>query len=276
MDKALAELRNDDLGQAATVHQVRKRCKKIRALLRLVRGSLSNPEMYASENACFRDAARSLSALRDAEALLEAYDKLIEGCVDSADRPQFGSLRRELAHQGEPLGQQIQDPAESLRLFHEMMTDARGRAACWHLGGDGFTAIVRGLGRTYRRGRRARTEAYRDPTGDNFHDWRKRVKYHWYHCRLLRDIWKPVMSARIGELDKLATLLGDYHDLVVLRRRVEDLASEVDDVELAQRVLDVIERRQEEIRLGAHPCGRKLFAEKPKHLRRRFEAYWNA
>ncbi|MEZ4569166.1 MAG: hypothetical protein R2849_02320 [Thermomicrobiales bacterium] len=42
VEKALAELDDSDLDRHATVHQVRKRCKKIRGLLRLVRPGLEN------------------------------------------------------------------------------------------------------------------------------------------------------------------------------------------------------------------------------------------
>ena len=51
-------------GSRATVHDVRKRCKKVRGLLRLVRPGLG-PD-YRRANADVRDAARELSSLRDA------------------------------------------------------------------------------------------------------------------------------------------------------------------------------------------------------------------
>jgi hypothetical protein len=47
-------------------------------------------------------------------------------------------------------------------------------------------------------------------------------------------------------------------------------------VRVAQRVLGMIEQRQDAIRREAHPCGTRLFAGKPKHLRRRFRCWWNA
>ena len=66
--KALAEIDDDKLDRQAAVHQARKRCKKIRGLIRLVRSGFAD---YAVENAIFRDAARTLSFMRDTEAALE-------------------------------------------------------------------------------------------------------------------------------------------------------------------------------------------------------------
>ncbi len=65
-----------------TVHEVRKRCKEIRAALRLVRGVLPT---YSAENAHYRDAARRLSDIRDAQALVETFDDHVTPAVESAD-----------------------------------------------------------------------------------------------------------------------------------------------------------------------------------------------
>ncbi|MFO7549934.1 MAG: CHAD domain-containing protein, partial [Haliea sp.] len=70
MDRALEDIADSDIDRHDTLHQMRKRCKKIRALLRLARGDLDNScQVYQRENECFREAARSLSSFRDAEAL---------------------------------------------------------------------------------------------------------------------------------------------------------------------------------------------------------------
>ncbi len=272
IDKALAEIRDGGLDQAETVHQVRKRCKKIRGLLRLVRDSFSDPDLYSTENAYFRDAARSISAVRDAHVLIETFDKLMAASISNVNRGPFESIRRALVDHRDQLVEQTGDLPEKLNAFFAKMTDARRRVAFWRIGTSGSEAALPGLKRTYRRARKAMGEAYDAPSPERFHEWRKRVKYHWYHCRLLRDLWRPVMKARIGELDDLATLLGDYHDLDVLRARVEGLA----DRDATGPLDEMIGQRQQAIRQEAHPTGKRVFAEKPKHLIRRLQCYWQA
>jgi CHAD domain-containing protein len=276
IDKGLAEIHDEAVDRHDAVHQVRKRCKKVRAVLRLVRGSLSDPDAYSAENAHFRDAARGLSGLRDAEALLEAYDKLMEGVPAHVDRRHFTGIHRRLSLRKENAGEHVGDLSSSLKTFARQMEDARGRIASWHINTDGPEAIEHGLKRTYRRSRRGMDAAYVEPTGERFHEWRKRVKYHWYHCRLLRDIWPPIMKARIGELDTLADLLGDYHDLVVLKSTIESEPEEAGDVDVRARFCALLEQRQGEIRREARPLGQRLFVEKPKHINRRFRGYWDA
>src|SRR6056297_1051257 len=72
--KAVDEIEDEELDRHETVHQVRKRCKKLRGLVRVVRPAIG--DAYDRENACFRDAARSLSSLRDAQSLIDTLDDL--------------------------------------------------------------------------------------------------------------------------------------------------------------------------------------------------------
>ena len=61
------------------VHGVRKTSKRVRALLRLIRGELGE-EAYRRENAALRDVARELSALRTATVEIE----ILKGLADDA------------------------------------------------------------------------------------------------------------------------------------------------------------------------------------------------
>src|SRR5262245_2995118 len=59
------------------VHATRKCIKKTRASLRLLRDVIP-VETYRRENETLRDAARPLSATRDAKILIDALDSLVE------------------------------------------------------------------------------------------------------------------------------------------------------------------------------------------------------
>lgn len=97
LDKAVAELKSDELPRHEQVHQVRKRCKKIRGLLRLVRPSLG--ETYKRENAHYRDAARRLSDLRDSHTLQSNFEKLLRHFEGQLDGDAFSPVREMLQRQ---------------------------------------------------------------------------------------------------------------------------------------------------------------------------------
>src|SRR5438045_3832500 len=61
---------------SAEIHEARKAIKRSRATLRLLRNTLSD-HAYRLENSTLRDAAKPLSAVRDARVLLESLDDLM-------------------------------------------------------------------------------------------------------------------------------------------------------------------------------------------------------
>src|SRR3954447_10069692 len=76
IDHALDELRGQtDSSTEETVHEERKDMKKLRALLRLARDELGD-NVYRRENTCFRDVARELSGVRDADVMLGTLKRL--------------------------------------------------------------------------------------------------------------------------------------------------------------------------------------------------------
>ena len=271
VDRALAELDDAELDDHETVHQVRKRCKKVRGLVRLVRPALG--DTYAAVNGWFRDAARRLSDVRDAQAMREFYDDLTGRFDDQIDRTAFASIRSELTRQLHRF--ERSDLEERLARFRADMVEARERIDGWRLDASGWSAVEGGLRKTYRRARERMADASDDPTPERFHEWRKRVKYHWYHMRLLRELWWPVLEVRVEASHDLSDLLGDAHDAAVFvdhLRQAPDRYGRPADVEVMTALANGHRADLERRALGA---GGRLLAEKPRALVRRFGRYWD-
>src|SRR5262245_47740548 len=75
VDRAAEEAGSSESNAAEAVHKVRKRCRQIRSVLKLIRPVLG--EAYVAENAWYRDAAARLSGIRDAQVVNDAYDDLL-------------------------------------------------------------------------------------------------------------------------------------------------------------------------------------------------------
>jgi CHAD domain-containing protein len=236
------------------VHDARKDMKKLRALLRLVRGELGET-VFRREADTFRDAARELSGVRDADVMLATLADL-----ESRYGAETGPVRQAVeAHRLRTTGGAR---GQAAKVATEVLTEARGRVADWPLERDGFEALEGGLRRTYRRGRRAWRGALDDPSNENLHEWRKRVKDLWYHCSILEETWKPVMRALADEAHELSDRLGDDHDLTLLL----DFG--------AESLEPLIATRRRELQEEAFAYGIRLFADKPKAFVRRIE-YWS-
>lgn len=260
--RARETLARTDMPAAKRVHETRKRFKEVRALLRLVRGPLG--KQFALENAWFRDAARELAAARDAEAVLEALEKL------DLPRTAARSVRKVL-----DLKRAAHPPLEPLITnVLDQLVIAQGRLGMWPQIEDTFDAIAPGLLRTYRAGRRGMLE---HQSAEELHDWRKRVKEHWYHVQLLRQVWPEMMKPYADVLSTLSKALGDHHDLHVLREMLVASAPEsLPHTPALGTALGAIDTRQAELEAEAVSIGRRVYAEKPAAWLARMRNVWKA
>ncbi len=272
LDKAVEEIGDANLDRHEVVHQVRKRCKKLRGLLRLVRPEFAG---YNFENTFFRDAARELAYIRDAQSIIDCYDSLIDNFKEYIEEEKFTGLRQHLVARCRHLADDNNVLNEKLDEFLAEMQDARRRVESWSLGGDGFAALEGGLKKTYSRGRKAMHKTLQEPSTENMHEWRKRVKYHWYHVRLLHGIWPEMMDVHCNFADQLSGLLGDDHDLAVLHQTLQKDVEQLDDISSLQVLYSLIDRRRIDLQTQACWLGRLLFSESPGCLAGRLHGYWN-
>lgn len=274
IEKALAEIDDPQLDRHETVHQVRKRCKKIRGLLRLIRPAASN--VYQRENVAFRDAARRLSYVRDAHALVETSDDLKSTFADQLDTARFDAMRRALLTRRDRITQDEGKLEKQLRNVRQQMVKANERTGSWSLEAKGFDALEQGLAKTYGRSRKAMQAAYGDPTPDHFHEWRKRVKYHCYHLRILELVWKKTVKKQRREAERLGQMLGDDHNLAVLAGLLQSEPKTYGKPRDVQALLALLEARRAELQTLAQPLGERLFAETKQAFAKRFRAYWSS
>ena len=256
---------------AAAIHGARKDLKKLRSLLRLVRRELGE-DVFAAESKRYRDAGRLLAGSRDAEVRLQTLVALRvnrESTLPAADtalwESQLEAERDEIVAAAEREAGQIERARKKIAAGHD-------RVGSWPLRGDTWKLAEPGLRRGYRDGRRAMKRVRKDSSAENVHRWRKRTKDLWYQLRIVRNAWPQPLDAAIDQAHELADLLGDHHDLAVLR---EDLASRWG-VSGKAAFETAIGQRQQELLATALELGARIYAEKPQAFSRRLEAYWLA
>ncbi len=250
------------------VHDARKDMKKLRALLRLVRGEVGE-KVFRREADTFRDAARDLSGVRDADVMLATLADL-----DERYGAETGPVRQAVeAHRLRTTGGGRQLAA---RTAIAMLTEARERVDGWPLERDGFEALEDGLERSYRRGRRNWRAAVKESSNENLHEWRKRVKDLWYHCSILEGAWKPVMAVLGDEAHELSDRLGDDHDLAVLLAWAHEHATALDGMQRLLIFEEIVQRRRQELQAEAFAYGARLYADKAGTFTGRVESWWRA
>ena len=255
------------------IHEARKSVKKIRGVLRLVRPELG--KTYKKENASFRDVGQQLSELRDAAALLEVFDQLNKKFSGAIERKTLGAIKRGLENQKRETEQRLQ-PENVIRETMKTLASAAQRSKTWPLSKDGFEGVAPGLELSYREGRKALKKAEQDQNAVSYHDLRKRVKDHWYHVRLLENLWTDVMQAHETSLKDLETWLGDDHNLAVLREKVEENPENFGDESGIQVFLALAAQHQQELRSNSITLAHRVYADKTRLFVRNLGQLWKA
>ncbi|MBX2800232.1 MAG: CHAD domain-containing protein [Myxococcales bacterium] len=229
-DTALSGLRQGP--SEGAVHEARKSCKRARAAVALVAGGLP-PAQAKTLDRAFRDAARPIGAVRDADVMR----KTLASLGSSEEAP-------EVERQG---------PCAAAVAALEA---ARQQVEAADLSAVTHTTLLEGLVSSWRSARREWDDANDDGHPEAFHEWRKAVKQLLYHVQLLTELDEPVMGALDTQLDVLQEALGDHHDLYVLA----STAPEADGDALKARALQLEDR--------ALALGSWVLSSPPRNLRR--------
>ena len=275
---------NGDFG--AAVHESRKAMKRVRALLRLVRGEVSD-KIFKFENRSLRDIAHTVSPIREAAAAVESAEIIRALYGDFLAPATFEEMTANLARRRDRIEDRaIEDPKLMGRLIRDLER-AHNRFAAWPtdpeatkaygLGiADSYSAIRPGLHATYQNGRRNMVRAYDSHIPEHFHSWRKRVKDLRHQMEFLIPLWPEMIASMAVTLTRLGDLLGEDHDLVGLMRLLATEPELAPDPRERSLFAALANQRRRELQTAAEVLGRRVYADKPGSLTDRFGEYWDS
>ncbi|MCX7864487.1 MAG: CHAD domain-containing protein, partial [Novosphingobium sp.] len=215
-----------------------------------------------------------VSCARDPHVMLERFDGLLRHDDHGESAGAMVELRSylaSLAHQADAA-----DLDGAMAVVRHRMVEARKRASCWHIEKDGWPALAKGLGSCLRQARKAALTAEAHPDMESFHELRKRIKDHWYHCRLLVALWPEAMAVRSKAAGELGELLGEHHDLAVLVQRLMAGCGAWGDKFRVKQVVALAEARARKLEKQAWPMIERLLAQKPAQLKAHWGRLWRA
>jgi CHAD domain-containing protein len=248
-------------------HEVRKEIKKLRSVLRLMRREIGK-KTYSKRAKTFREGATLLTAFRDAQVKVAAFERLAKHFRHKFPAGWFSEIERAL---------QKNCRAEKKKLGRAIMSlkgilhDSKHQIGELKIDSKGWKAIAPGLKKIYGRGREALATARREPSPENFHEWRKRVKDLGYQLHLLCPARPRKLRRQAEHLEKLGDFLGDDHDLFMLGKFAADKFARAQNREAFEKL---IESRQKRLRSAALKLGARFYREKPHHFCRRIGGYW--
>jgi CHAD domain-containing protein len=262
IDEVIADLKKPSGQVHDVVHDTRTGCKKTRAVLRLVKPHI-HPELYRRENLRFRDAARPLTEIRDAEVRISTLDKLYDSQRKYIPKKVYQRLRKKLEMDYRYICEQVLDKERALDESMSIVMSGLRHVNELRPHRTGWPVIEQGLKQTYRRGYSAYNSAADVATMENLHEWRKQAKYLWYQLQLMEEMGKPIQKLS-KQFHKLTDLLGNDHDLAMLEYKLQSdhIAHKKVDPGLTQ----AITRQRQKLQKEAVALGKKIYDEKPRRF----------
>ncbi len=262
---ARAMIGDPDLDRSEAIHRTRRCLKRVRSLWDVL-----EPLPGANRDGRIRqvrDAARLLAPARDADVMAAEARRLherAEGAAHLATEAFLGRCedRARHAHLATPPFDLV---AARMRACE---ADARSLPTAF----EGGRLLAESLVAAYRRGRKDWREIDDGATGDALHDWRKRVK-HRRHLSAIVPIDTPVTSRSVQtDLDQLGEILGEEHDLAVMRHRIENDPDLMPETKGRDDLLDLIARRRRKLKKAALELGGDLYDLRSRAFERELEA----
>jgi len=264
---------------AERARNARVATKKIRAVLRLICPHDLNTAQHPER--LFRDAARTLSDVREAGAVLGTLERLQSEASGKMDGRCLYVARRALTSVTAETPDRDARVTAAFKAFSRALDHGLSRVkngSLLHIGKSGaFDWAAEGFETGYAQARRSFKRALHTPSAARLHTWRKRTKTHAFHHALLSTKWPAMMQSWQGALKQLGGSLGYERDLGLLGERIREYLTAHEESEgRVQSLLTWIEKRRAALRKEAFNLGEHLFAEKPKAVTRRVAAWWQA
>ena len=255
-----------------SIHETRKSMKRIRAVLRMIRDEIGYSSYYR-ENTFYRDLSRNLSEIRNFEVLSGSIQNLQKDLSNTIPADVFALLEGELDRQWNLVAG---GPAVLTQLLKEIagkIEIARDRIYDFPIKHNDFRAFEGGLFRMYRQGKKYLQDVRENPTPNQLHDLRKRLKYFWYQVEILQPIFPGPMKAYASTLEKIEENLGVYHDLEVLQEFLSELTI-ISDPQIKETLQEACLAKKSMLLYNIWPMADMAYSEKPEAIINRLASYW--
>jgi CHAD domain-containing protein len=270
LEAAISELRGvSDPASDEAIHDARRRVKKIRAVIRLVRPRLDKTSRVIDRE--LKDVSRMLAPVADGQAIVETLDEIARRYRSVLPARAVRAIRAGLRARSGRIDREA-DAGGITRMAADTLQAQRRRVRRWAIRGDGFSSIASGLEESYRRARKGMILAWSKPKAHHYHAWRRYVKDHWFHVRLVEANCGDQLLPYQRRLEALDGVLGEDHNLVILREvlAVDGYAGRRE----TACCLRVVSRYQRLLRHHAETLGVRIYADKPCRYVRRVKRLW--
>ncbi|MDZ7691274.1 MAG: CHAD domain-containing protein [Balneolaceae bacterium] len=194
------------------IHNSRKSFKFLRALVRLLQEPMGQGT-YARENQFFRDQGREISELRDLH-VMSVVLQFVAREAQSVRPKDIEAGAKKLNHRETLLLESMEEEDRFKEIISALKQANHLLDEIPELS-NSLAPLLPGLKNVYQKGKEAFHKAKVTADKEDFHEWRKEVKYLLNHHQVLSNYWPPEVGVNGTSLLQLSDYLGEEHDLAI-------------------------------------------------------------
>jgi CHAD domain-containing protein len=206
--------------------------------------------------------------------MIETLDNLVEHFKKKVPKGSFKKLRSELVKRRAKIRKRVLEKEKAMVKLSQLTKKIRTDINKWPSFPDRFGILKKGVLRIYDRGQEEMDLAFKDPSVENLHEWRKSVKYLRYQLEFLQSIKEKVLAEMAEEAHQLADALGLDHDLAVLEELLQRQLRNATTRKQFSLLIELIHQRRAELQDEADHLGPQIFAETRTQFLKRLKNYW--
>jgi len=267
---AIRRIEHPSRDREEDIHAVRTAIKRVRAILRLIRPAIGDTA-FRQENRRLQKTARLLGSMRDAAIGLQTLRGLAMTAGQGKNRIDVCIVHDLFAkHAAMP---QMVVEAKTLRATLQALQAHRRRLRKLRIVAVDWEAIEKGIGKVCRACRRRMKRAQAGGDDDSFHRWRIRLKNLYYELQFLMPLLRKRMRSQVARLRKVQELIGDDHDIAVLKAVLQSTPERFGGGPAVKRVVRRLEERSRRLRRASQPLAKKILKEQPRRFLREIEPF---
>ena len=235
------------------VHRIRVDIKRLRAWIRLIRNEEDTVGLRDIDRD-LRDVMKKLSSHRDRQALLETLKWLEKKTSNDINQSPLRVVRSHMRAGSGRITVDWTDIKTTLIKVLDTLEQLTQKFESVHMARDG-------LQRTYKRSARLGDRAFSGKINpEDVHAFRKWAKYLYYQLEVIQIAYPKLYNETLENLEDLGNRLGRYHDLVLLKEKLDQLPAKKRNTDAAKRMEVMIEERMHKLLRRAHRLYRKTFS----------------
>lgn len=242
------------------VHELRKTLKRIRAVFRLIEPDVGyyicRREIYR-----YRDIARNVSSLRSLYVCLEMIKKIRPVLSKKLAGEPLDKTEAILREQYENLLKKKTEGKDVLEMVRQELIEANHQINALPPLHNDITLHEKAVRNCFRKGRKIWRKVARKANSSNIHELRKQIKLLQFQLQVLYPLLPEKLQKPLAQLQKLARLSGDEHDLYELSLMIKKYLK---DEPYKKELLFGISRLMLKYRKQLLPAARKFYSIKSK------------